>query len=114
MVWFKKKSKRSKYHFGETIRVRSKEEIDLALNASSQLDGCLFTDQMYRYCGEEYKIIKIIRSIYNNDRMLTCHANFYMLEGLQCDGNVVSFDNKCDRRCFFLWHEYWLEKIHGH
>jgi hypothetical protein len=69
-------------------------------------------EQMWRYCGNTYKILKVVDSIFDehHKRTLRPRSSIYILNGLICDGKVNEFPFKCDRSCFLLWHEDWLEK----
>lgn len=104
--WIKRKLK---FPVNTTVRICSKEMIERTLNSENKLDGCLFMDQMAKYAGQEFKVLKFITNIYHK-RMIRSDAPLYILEGLFCDGIVASFKNRCDRTCNFLWHEKWLEK----
>ncbi len=106
---------RVNYNFSvsDVVRVLSKDNIDLSLGQDNKLDGCLFMPQMYQYCGQQYEIVKVVKNIYlDHDRkMIRCRAPLYLLKDLKCDGNTDIFPHKCDRTCYLLWHEKWLERI---
>lgn len=102
----------SKYKVGDRVKIRSSGKIQQSLNPLNQLDGCLFMDQMWNYCGNEYRIIKAVEHIFDEYdlKMYKCLSTLYLLDGIICDGNIPSFEHKCDRSCYLLWHEMWLEK----
>lgn len=91
------------------VRIRSREMIKCTLNPENKLDGCVFMDQMAKYAGQQFKVLKFIKNIFHK-RMYRSETPLYILEGLFCDGIVTSFKKRCDRTCNFLWHEEWLEK----
>lgn len=107
------KIKATKFLEGNSIKVRAKEEIIKSLDSSKKRGGCLMMEQMWKYCGEVFKVKKVVRNIFdeNEYKMYEVHSPFYILEGLICDGDVDPSGIKCDRSCFFLWHEEWLEAI---
>lgn len=102
----------SKYKVGDRIKVRSQEEIQQTLNPVNQLDGCLFMDQMWNYCGNESRIIKVVEHVFDEAdlKMYKCLSPLYLLDSIICDGNIDSFGHRCDRSCYILWHEMWLGK----
>lgn len=106
----KRKRKVCNFAIGENVRVLKKEKIAQTLNSDNKLDGCLFMSQMWKFCGQEFKVINIVSHIYYK-KMLKTRAPIYMLEGLICDGSTGVFDHSCDRNCYLLWHENWLESI---
>ncbi len=48
---FKKGRKSPKFASGELVRIRSRESISRLILPTNKLDGFLFTDQMWNYCG---------------------------------------------------------------
>jgi len=113
MFWRNKDKVKHEFSVMDIVKVLPREKISASLDSNNNLDGCLFMDQMWQYCGKEFKVIKIIKNFYDDRerRMRRCRAPIYLLEGLMCDGNVEIFGNKCDRNCCILWHEKWLEKV---
>lgn len=112
-MFFSKRRDNSKFQTGETVKIKSRDEIVKSLNpATNALDGCLFTEQMWDYCGHQYRILKEVNAIFNEHRQRTfkTKSNIYILEGLICDGKEQSFSHNCDHSCFLLWNEGWLEK----
>jgi hypothetical protein len=104
-----KKTRQPRFGIGDNVRVASKEMINGTLDSEKKLEGCLFMNQMYQYCGHEFTITQIVTKVYM-DKLLKLRTPFYILEGLRCDGIVESFEHQCDRTCNLLWHEAWLEK----
>jgi hypothetical protein len=113
-MFFFKPKRNSKFHTGETVRIKFRDEIIKSLDdAQKSLDGCLFTEQMWDYCGYKYKVLKEVKAIFNEHRQRTykTKSNLYILENLICNGRTSDFPHHCDHCCFLLWHEEWLEKI---
>jgi len=111
---FKRNSqfKLPKFSIGDNVRVRSKEEILRNLSPINKLEGCLMMDQMWQFCGKGFKILKVVNNFFDEYqyKMYKVRSPLYILEGLICDGVVKSFEHGCDRSCYILWHEDWLEK----
>ena len=112
MLGISKKNKAPKFAIGENVKVLKEKKIAQSLDSENKLDGCLFMNQMWKFCSQEFKVINVVTHIYYK-RMLKTRAPLYMLEGLVCDGSVDIFDHPCDRKCHFLWHEDWLERASG-
>jgi hypothetical protein len=109
----KDKTKGSRFHVGDTIRIRSLEKIQETLDSLCMKDGCLFVEQMSRYCSLEVKIIKVVHSILNEHSyiMYKVRHPLYILEKLICDGHFEGSIHKCDHCCYLLWHEEWIETL---
>ena len=108
-----KQNQNSKFRVGESVMVKSRDKIFESLHPTAKaLDGCLFSEQMWNYCGSGHKVLKIVNAIFNEHRQRTfkTKSTLYILENLICDGIMDDFPHKCDRSCFLLWHEEWLEK----
>jgi hypothetical protein len=43
---------------GNTLRVRSKEQILQTLDKDKRFEGCFFMDEMWQDCGSQHKVIK--------------------------------------------------------
>lgn len=112
-MFFDKRRKSPKFSVGEMIRVKSRASILKSFQLTNKLDGCLFMEQMWDYCGNTYQVLKVVRSFFNEHQRRTFKppSPIYILEDLICEGNGNHFPFKCDHSCFLLWHEDWLEKI---
>ncbi len=95
---------------GDTVRVRSKEEILPTLDGWKRYRGCTFMDEMWKFCGGTYKVLKKVNHILDErDMKLKKCKDVVILDGLICHGSWPF--KECDRSCFFFWKEAWLEKI---
>ncbi len=101
------------FQVGERVRVASADRIRQSLDDSDRADGCLPMDQMLRFCGSEFKVLRVVENVFDEHRLKMYRTNspLYILEGIICDGIIPSFDHRCDRSCYLLWHEDWLENI---
>lgn len=106
------KNKNSVFSEGDVVRIRPAENISRTLDSSNKHDGCLFMNQMWRYCGQKFKVIKVISNIFDEYkyRMYETKSPLYILNGIICDGEINELKHRCDRSCYFFWHEDWLEK----
>jgi len=96
---------------GDLVRVRSKEQIMQTLDENKKLEGCVFMEEMWQYCGSEYKVIKKVDHFFDEAKFrMRRTRNIVLLEGLHCSGNLPIFTHKCDRHCFYFWKEAWLER----
>jgi len=104
--------RRFRFQAGDSVRIRSKEAIGQLLDDLSKTDGCLFMEGMWRYCGGNARIIKPVRFAYDEhlEEMCRTRASLYVLENAVCDGLSGEPEFRCDRTCYYLWHEDWLEK----
>lgn len=95
---------------GDIVRVRSIEEIKFSLDMNGQLKGCIFTEEMLRYCDTTQRILKKVEKFLDERNYLIkkCEPMF-ILDGIMCHGSKAL--GSCDRSCFFFWREEWIEKI---
>ena len=108
----RKKEKTPKFKVGNIVRVYSQENISQSLDNFNKLDGCLFMNQMWKYCGQKFKVLKEVNNFFDEYqyKMYKTRSRLYILEGIICKGMTDAFQNRCDRSCYLLWHEKWLEK----
>src|SRR3989304_8735342 len=97
---------------GDTVRVKSKNEIDKTLDCRGKYKGCSFVGRMYEHCGKTYKVFKEVEYFYDEAKQKTCKSkNIVLLEGALCNGHQRLFFRSCDRSCFYFWHKEWIERI---
>ena len=103
--------RKPKFAPGDTVKVRSRQEISKSVDSLGTLDGCLMMNQMWEFCGQGFKILKVVNNFFDEYqyKMYKVRSPLYTLESLICNGVVQSFEHKCDRSCYILWHEDWLE-----
>jgi len=97
---------------GNEVKVKSRETVSRSLDPSNKREGCLFMDQMWEYCGLNFKVKIIVYNFFDEYRfkMYKPQSPLYILDDLICHGEVSSFEHRCDRSCFLMWHEDWLEE----
>jgi hypothetical protein len=105
------------YRKGDRVKIADPGEIKRTLDKDNKLDGLLFMNQMWQYCGEEAIIIKIVKNFEHNKltgpgfTILKAKVSIYMLTGIFCDGNSELLGKKCDLNCNLMWHAAWLQQI---
>ncbi len=104
---------RARFEVGEIVRIAPKRAIERTLASRQEIDGCALMDEMLRYCGTEMKILKVVHNVFHERRMTMYQtkAPLYILQGALCEGRTPSFQYRCDRTCYILWHEEWLEAL---
>jgi len=99
-----------KFNPGESVLVKSKDQIQLTLNHWDELKGCSFLPEMWQYCGTAQKVLKPVkRFVDERDYRVKKVKGVYLLEGVNCQG--FELYGECDRACFYFWREEWLEKV---
>jgi len=106
----KKQDKTPKFSAGEIVRIRAREEISRGLDPLGRHDGCLMMEQMWNYCGNSFNVLRIVNNFFDEYqfKMYKTRSPLYLLEGSICNGTVDSFEHRCDRSCYLMWHEDWL------
>jgi hypothetical protein len=94
---------------GERVAVKSKEEIIETLDVMGKNRGLAFTQEMQKYCGKQFRVLRRIDKIIDEETGRMHRAlNTVMLKGAVCDG---SYHDSCPRRCSLLWREIWLKRL---
>ena len=95
---------------GQTVRVRSRAEIQATLDNWNHLRGCAFMEEMWPYCGTSQRVLKPVRRFVDErDHRLKKARGIVFLEGVHCQGTIDY--GRCDRNCNYFWREEWLEKV---
>jgi metal-dependent hydrolase (beta-lactamase superfamily II) len=95
---------------GDWVRVRSLKEIAEIVNHWKQVKGCAFMPEMAKYCGTTQRVLKSMKRFVDERDLLIKKSNgIILLEGIMCEG-TEDF-GRCDRSCFRVWREEWLERI---
>jgi hypothetical protein len=92
------------------VEVRSKEEILRTLDANGRLEELPFMPQMFKYCGERFRVYKsahktcdTVSGKYDGRRL----AGGIHLD-LRCDGQAYG---GCGAACLIFWKEAWLKPV---
>ena len=98
----------NKYNYlskGQTVWVRSLQDIFDTLDDNAKLDGLPFMPEMARYCGHSYQVSCLPTKTCVEGVGFRSMANIVFLENLRCDG---SSHDGCQRECLLFWHDAWL------
>jgi hypothetical protein len=97
---------------GDWVEVLSKEEILGTLDKNGRLDEMPFMPQMFKYCGQRFRIYKTayktcdtVSGRYDPRRL----EDGYHLD-LRCDGQVYG---GCQAGCLIFWKAAWLKPVDG-
>jgi hypothetical protein len=96
------------FHQGEIVEVAAENEIMATLDRNCQLEGLPFTEEMRKFCGKRYKVLKNVQKITVEGVGVFRIKNTVMLEGVTCDGKA---HKGCQRTCLLLWKTAWLKKV---
>lgn len=95
---------------GDWVEVRSKEEILRTLDKNAQLDGLPFMPQMFRYCGQRFRVYK--RAHKTCDTVSGHYVGRRLPGGIhlnhRCDGKAYG---GCQADCLIFWREAWLKSV---
>lgn len=99
---------------GDSVRVRSKEEILATLDADGRLDGQPFMPEMLQFAGRELPVDKIAHktcdTINRPSTGIRRLENTVHLTGARCDGSA---HGGCEAGCLLFFREEWLETPEG-
>ncbi|WP_175361089.1 hypothetical protein [Bradyrhizobium sp. STM 3843] len=97
---------------GDWVEVLSKQEILRTLDKNGRLDGLPFMPQMFKYCGQRFRIYKTayktcdtVSGDYSGRRL----QDGYHLS-LRCDGDAY---DGCQAGCLIFWKAAWLKPVEG-
>jgi hypothetical protein len=78
------------YHVGQWVEVRSMEEILSTLDRRGRLEGLPFMPQMFRYCGQRFRVYKRAHKTCDtvNDYKGRRMNRAVHLDGIRCDGQA--------------------------
>src|SRR5262245_34384174 len=98
-------------HVGDWVEVRPKEEILATLDKSGRLDGLPFMPQMFKYCGQPFRVHKVAHKTCDTvgrtgGRRLPQGIHL----DLRCDGEAYG---GCQAACLLFWKEAWLQPLSG-
>lgn len=94
---------------GDTVEVKSLEEIRATLDERGCLDGMPFMPEMARFCGSRGQVFRSIDKIYDygRTRKMRRLRGCVLLSGLRCDG---ADHGECQARCYIVWKTEWLRR----
>jgi hypothetical protein len=98
-----------KLRAGDWVEVRSKEEILRTLDKQGQLEHVPFMPQMFKYCGQRFKVYKSAHKTcdtVNPIRSLRVTDAVHL--DVRCDGGSYG---GCQAGCLIFWKTAWLKPV---
>jgi hypothetical protein len=95
---------------GDTVRVRSLDEILATLDGEAKLDGVPFMPEMIPFCGGTFQVYRRAEKTCVEGLGMRSLRDTVLLEGLRCNGSA---HDGCQRGCLFFWKKAWLEAEGG-
>ena len=99
-------------HAGDWVEVLSKEEILGTLDKDGRLDELPFMPQMFRYCGQRFRIYKTAHK--TCDTVSGHYTGRSLQDGyhlnIRCDGQAYG---GCQAGCLIFWKGAWLKRVDG-
>jgi len=97
---------------GETVRVRSAEEIAATLDMSLRTRGLWFDREMLPYCGSTRRVIRRVTRFIDegSGRMIELKTDGVILDGAVCKGLDSEGRWFCPREIYSWWRDDWLER----
>ena len=53
------------FRVGDIVTVRSVDRIKGSVNGLNRRDGCFFMPQMFLYCGRNFRIVKVVKNVFD-------------------------------------------------
>jgi hypothetical protein len=92
------------------VRVRSASEIVGTLGRDGRLGGISPSPQMLALAGRRFRVARRREYLQSHKPLeQQLPKEWYILDGVRCDGQVLGSAGPCDRFCGLLWHESWLK-----
>lgn len=94
---------------GEIVRIKSSTEIAQTLDQQNRNRGLTFDSEMLRYCGGEYRVLRRVERIINEEtgEMMDLPGDCIVLDGVTC---TAEYHRLCRRRIYPYWRELWLTR----
>jgi len=98
---------------GETVRVKSHEEILSTLNVASKNRGMGWDAEFVPYCGGTYKVLKRVTKMIEekHGRMVEMKNPCIILENVVCKARYSHCRMFCPREIYPYWREIWLDRV---
>jgi hypothetical protein len=95
---------------GDLVAVRSRDEIEVTLDANRTLEGLPFMEEMAEYCGKVFRVHRRVDKIFDmrHKTGLRRLCQTVSLNGLRCSG---MHHDGCQAECQLLWKDAWLRRV---
>jgi hypothetical protein len=98
---------------GDTVEVRSPEEIAPSVDKAGRTRGLSFDFEMLPYCGGRYRVQDRVERIIDEGtgRMIEISSDCLILDGVVCSGEHSNCRYFCPRAIYPFWREAWLRRV---
>jgi hypothetical protein len=90
---------------GDSVRIRSVDEILSTLDSDGTVDGLPFMPEMLKYAGGEFRVQSSAHKTCDGQSGIRQMDSAVHLEGVRCDGSA---HGGCQAGCQLFWREEWL------
>ncbi len=88
--------------------VRTPGEIRATLDRHGRRDGVVFSENMWAYCGQAHQVARPLEHLTPLPAWKRPAGEWFILDGVRCDGSPLGGAGACDRNCALFWHRDWL------
>ena len=98
---------------GDTVEVRSPEEIAPSIDESGRTRGLWFDWEMIPYCGGRYRVKDRVERLIDErtGQMIEISSDCLILDGVVCGGECSTGRWLCPRATYPYWREAWLRRV---
>jgi hypothetical protein len=98
---------------GDTVEVRTTEEIAPTIDESGRTRGLGFDREMIPYCGGRHRVKDRVERIIDErtGQMIEISSDCLILDGVVCSGEHSSGRWFCPRAIYPYWREAWLRPV---
>ncbi len=98
---------------GDTVEVRSREEIARTVDERGKTRGLSFDWEMLPHCGGRYRVQDRVERIIDetNGEMIEIASDCWVLRGVVCSGEHSSGRWCCPRAIYPYWRGAWLRRV---
>lgn len=98
---------------GDSVFVRSREEIAATLNIDGRNRGLWFDRDMLKHCGRQHHVHRVVERIIDDatGRMLTMKTPCLVIDSVTASGEFMRF---CPQHDYPFWREAWLHRADAH
>jgi hypothetical protein len=97
---------------GDMVRVLAQDEMSILIGNSVRYKGAPLMEQMYEYCGKQYRVVDEVYYFYDEvkDKLCKC-KDLVILDGVLCKGKKRMYLQDCELNCYLFWPKDFLKKI---
>jgi hypothetical protein len=100
---------------GDRVRIKSKEAIELTLDARGANRGMFYSEELSPYCGSVRTVKKTVTQFIDEGTGVMRYTKnpCIMLDGVVCKGEYSDCRLLCPREISAWWREVWLDRVDG-